>query len=436
MLEKIKKALGGKAENLTETLGISDAKGAIWNTIGSIAFAASSLILLAVVSNNASIEESGEFAVSFSLSQFLFIIGLFGSNFFQMTDYKKQYSFSDYRILKIISSALMLLCGIAAIPIMGFSGRKIWLSLILCGYMMIISGAELYQCHLFQNNRLDLSGKAMFFRTVCSVIPFCAVMIITDNVFAACIVLALSNLIATFIWAVKPAAKFSDERGSSRNSILPLLKNCLPLFFSELLMNWMIFCPRYLIEIVSDDAVQAVFNMIFIPVQVINLVSSFIFKPILNRLHTLLAERQLGKFVRLIGVQSVFITALTAAAFLFCLFAGIPVFSFIYGTDLSAYLKPLLLVILSGCAFAFCQMMYYVLVLLRQQKKIMANYAIVAVIAVAMGYFLTREYVITGAVLSFGIAHVILFILHAFTAVYQLNKIKKSPEGGELNCRQ
>lgn len=434
MFDKIKNTLRGKNGNLTDTLGISDAKGAVWNTIGSIAFAASSLIMLAIVSNNATIEESGEFAVTFSLAQFLFIIGLFGSNFFQMTDYQKQYSFSDYRTLKIISSALMLLCGIAAIPLMGFSGRKIWLSLILCVYMMIISGAELFQCLLFQNNRLDLSGKAMFLRTIFSVIPFCAVMILFDNVIAACIVLVISNLIATVIWAVMPSVKFMDRKQSSRATLLPLLKCCLPLFFSELLMNWMIFCPRYLIEIVSDDAVQAIFNMIFIPVQVINLVSSFIFKPILNRLHTLLAERQLGKFIKLIGVQSIFITVLTAAAFLFCLVAGIPVFSFIYGTDLSAYLKPLLLVILSGCAFAFCQMMYYVLVLLRQQKKIMINYAVVSVIAVAAGYFLTERFVITGAVLSFGIAHVILFILHSITAAYQLNKIKRSPEaeGGEL----
>lgn len=434
MFDKIKSTVRGKTENLTDTLGISDAKGAIWNTIGSIAFAASSLIMLAVVSNNATIEESGEFAVTFSLAQFLFIIGLFGSNFFQMTDYQKQYGFSDYRTLKIISSALMLVCGAAAIPIMGFTGRKIWLSLILCVYMMIISGAELYQCLLFQNNRLDLSGKAMFFRTIFSVIPFCAVMIITDNVIAACIVLALCNLIATLFWAVKPAARFIDrDKHSSCASLTPLLKCCLPLFFSELLMNWMIFCPRYLIEIVSDDAVQAIFNMIFIPVQVINLVSSFIFKPILNRLHTLLAERQLGKFIKLIGVQSVLIIALTAAAFLFCLFAGIPIFSFIYGTDLSAYLGPLLLVILSGCAFAFCQMMYYVLVLLRQQRKIMINYAVVSVIAVAAGYFLTERFIITGAVLSFGIAHVILFALHTISAVHQLSKIKKqTPEGGEL----
>ncbi len=68
-------------------------KGVIWNTLGSGMFAANSVLLLLIVSRVFGVAAAGDFGIAFTTAQILYIIGLFGINHFQMTDYAGQYSF-------------------------------------------------------------------------------------------------------------------------------------------------------------------------------------------------------------------------------------------------------------------------------------------------------------------------------------------------------
>lgn len=62
-------------------------KGVIWNTLGSGMFAANSVLLLLIVSRVFGVAAAGDFGIVFTTAQILYIIGLFGINHFQMTDY-------------------------------------------------------------------------------------------------------------------------------------------------------------------------------------------------------------------------------------------------------------------------------------------------------------------------------------------------------------
>ena len=83
-------------------------KGVIWNTLGSGMFAANSVLLLLIVSRVFGVAAAGDFGIAFTTAQILYIIGLFGINHFQMTDYAGQYSFGAYRAAKWITTAAML----------------------------------------------------------------------------------------------------------------------------------------------------------------------------------------------------------------------------------------------------------------------------------------------------------------------------------------
>ena len=72
-------------------------KSLIWNTLGSGMFAANSVLLLLIVSRVFGVAAAGDFGIAFTTAQILYIVGLFGINHFQMTDYAEQYSFASYR---------------------------------------------------------------------------------------------------------------------------------------------------------------------------------------------------------------------------------------------------------------------------------------------------------------------------------------------------
>ena len=95
-------------------------KGVIWNTLGSGMFAANSVLLLLIVSRVFGVAAAGDFGIAFTTSQILYIIGLFGINHFQMTDYAGQYSFGAYRAAKWILR------------------RQCWLDVFYCSFGAVI----------------------------------------------------------------------------------------------------------------------------------------------------------------------------------------------------------------------------------------------------------------------------------------------------------
>ena len=157
-------------------------KGIIWDVSGSAMYGLNSFIMLALVSRIGTVEETGEFGIAFTTAQLLYIVGQFGMSLYQMTDYRKKYCFSDYAKIRVFSCALMLAACAVSILTLGFSGRKALFTILLSVLMLLNVVGDLYQNMFFQNNRLDLSGSALFFRTFWSLIAFSITLMVTRRV--------------------------------------------------------------------------------------------------------------------------------------------------------------------------------------------------------------------------------------------------------------
>ena len=85
-------------------------KDYIWNTVGSAVYALSSMVLAFFAMHFAGPDDGGVFSFGFStVGQQMFIIAYFGIRPYHITDTKHEYSYEDYRKLRLITS------GIAAI---------------------------------------------------------------------------------------------------------------------------------------------------------------------------------------------------------------------------------------------------------------------------------------------------------------------------------
>ena len=389
--------------------------GALWNTLGSTMYGLNSFLMLALVSRVGTVEETGAFGIAFTTAQLMYIVGLLGVSHYQMTDYEKKYSFREYGVLRAFSCALMAVGCALSIQVMGFSGQKALLTALLTLLMLLNVVGDLYQNLFFQNNRLDLSGSALFYRTFWSLLVFAVAYIATKALVLAICLQILCNLLVTLYYAVRVAPAFlklEPRREISSGQCRVLLLECLPLFVSLLLMNLVISASKYGIEFWMDDQAQGYYNMIFMPAQVINLCSQFLFKPMLNQYAVLLRTKQRDQFRLLLKKQVALVMAFTLLCCAGAAVLGAPVLGLLYRKDLSGYVTALVIVVLGGGIFALCQLLYYIFVIQRWQKNISYIYLAAVLAAVPITYGMIQWLGVSGAALSFAAVHCLIALLY------------------------
>ncbi|MBE6968562.1 MAG: hypothetical protein E7442_00350 [Ruminococcaceae bacterium] len=386
-------------------------KGALWNALGSTMYGANSFIMLALVSRVGTVEETGYFGIAFTTAQLLYIVGLFGVSHYQMTDYGEKYSFRSYARARFITCVFMLLCCAASIVLLGFTGIKRTYTLVLTLLMLLNVVGELFQSLFFQKNRLDLSGSALFFRTFWPLLLFCAVVLLTRSILLAVLMQTAANLLITMYYGIRVApafiAKPSPEKKSG-DTAWNVLRECLPLAGSFLLMNVVINASKYGVEFCMDDTAQGYFNMIFMPAQVINLCCQFFCKPFLNQYAQLLAQKKRMEFSHLLKTHLLLLGGFTLLGCVAARLLGVQVLGFVYGKDLSTLEWPLTFIILGGGIFALCQLFYYILVIMRRQKAILAVYIGAGIVSAVLAFVLVSAYGIMGAVFAFVETHALI----------------------------
>lgn len=389
-------------------------RGFFWNTLGSTMFGANSFIMLAMVSRIGTVEQTGYFGIAFTTAQILYIVALFGTPHYQMTDYGEKYSFSDYARVRVISSFVATIGCVCAIIFFQFTDEKALYTLILTILMLLNAAGELYQCLFFQKNRLDLSGSALFFRTFWSLLLFCGILIVTHNIIGALIVQITVNLGITTYYGVKIAPQFfPGENGNTASpGVRSLMQECLPLFISLLFINVVLNLSKYGVEFFMDDKAQGYYNMIFIPAQVINLCSQFLFKPFLKQYSQSLYNNQNRIFAILLVRQIFWVTALTGVCCTVAFCLGAPVLGLFYQRDLKNFIIPLTMIVFGGGIFALCQLFYYIFIILRRQIYILMIYLLAFILSIFPTFALVKRFGLTGAAISFATVHGLILLCY------------------------
>lgn len=374
--------------------------------------------MLAAVSWVADIEQVGTFGIAFTTAQLLYILGLFGVSHYQMTDYSGKYSFAEYLRVRCASGALMLVLGFIASLLLGFRGEKLLFTALLTVLMLLNIFGDLIQNLFFQRGRLDLSGSALFYRTVFSLLAFCLVLFFFKSITAAIIVQIILNLAITVYYAYICrrdwlSAEWRLEHGDGCVSVI---RECFPLLVSTFLMNLIIMASKYGVELFMDDAAQGYYNLIFMPAQVINLISQFIFKPSLKSFSDAVSAADRGEFFRLLKRQFGIVCICGALCCAGGFFLGTPVLGALYHKDISHLRLQLMLVIVGGTVYALCQLFYYVLVIFRKQRSIMLIYAAGSVATALLALALIPRHGLSGAAFSFLLSNCIVLLIYAAAA--------------------
>lgn len=357
-------------------------KDYIWNTLGSVMNALASVVLLMLVTQILGAYEGGVFSIAFAIAQQFQIMGHYEMRPYQATDVEEKFTFGIYLASRIITCSLMMLgVFLYAFCSNGLSFEAVLLAL-LASLRFFDAFEDVFHGMFQQQGRLDIAGRAFFGRVLAMLLSFAVVLLVSRNLLVACLASLVVSLVAFIALNIPEARRRSALKPVfSASGIKSLLIACLPLFLGSFLLMYVVNAPRYGIESAMSKEFQTYYSILFMPAMVINLLSGFVFKPLLNTLASLWTGENRRAFFGILAKGLLVVAGVTLAALIVGYWLGIPVLSFIYGVDLDGC-RPDLMVLLVGGGFnAAAVIGYYGLVTMRRQKAVLVGYGITALVA-------------------------------------------------------
>ena len=403
----------------------------MWNSIAGAVNAAEAVVLMMIITRTNGLDSAGILSIAFAIGNLMMTIGKFGVRYYQVSDVKKEYSFNSYFTLRLITTILMILCSSCYIIVNALRGNyssdKVIVIAGICFIYVIEAFEDVFLGYYQEEGRLDIASKVFIVRWIVIMIIFTVISVAIKNlVLAVSAVAGISFIIELFLIAFTKKIVSVPAIHIDMSRVKYLLKQCLSLFLVAFLTYYVTNAPKYAIDRFLSEDIQAYYGYISMPVFVVELLNCFLYQPQIvglaedwnNKKFKAFRDKEKRQFLIILGLTIICVTG----AYLF----GIPVLSVIYGTDLIAYRKELVILMFAGGALAFVGYTSVLLTVMRKQRLLLYNMVIISVFAV-LGFGKTVQFHgMTGVAVYYLVLMVVLAFLNYCCTIAVEIKYKKS----------
>lgn len=404
-------------------------KDYLWNTMAGLINASEAVIMSMIITRMTNLTDAGYVTIAFAVGNLLLTIGKYGIYSFQVTDHNKEYSFTTYFHVRILTTIAMIVCLIGyliyGLVYLTYSHHKMLIILFIGLIYVVESFEDLIKAQLQYTGLLYIGAIMFIIRWITILLSFGISLYITGSTSTS---LGISFTISVFVFIicclyVRSLLDYEVKKREKKQ--INLLITCFPLFFSLFLSFYIVNSSKYAIERYMDANSQACFGFVAMPVFAIELLNSFIYQPQLISMTSDFNNTRIDVFKTRIKKQYAIIAFLTAACIGLAYLIGIPALSLLYHTDLSNYLSELLILLLGGGFLALSGYQGVVLTIMRKQKYQLYGYIPVAILAFLFVGSVVKKLGTIGAALSYLILVIILCILYELLIRHALNRNSK-----------
>ncbi len=402
----------------------------IWNTTAGILNASQSVILLVVITRTNGIYDAGVFSIAYAIANLTLTVGKYGMRSFQVSDINEEYKFDSYLGSRVVTSAAMILTSFVyalyGLMILNYTFDKFIIVLLICFLKLVDVVEDVFHGNFQQKGRLDVASKAISIRFVVCILGYVIALFITNNLIISTIICIVLAIIAFCIFTLSAAPNFNKIKCSfKKQQIKGLLSACFALCAGGFLSMYIGNAPKYAIDANLSQTIQAYYNFIFMPVFVISLLANFVFNPILARLAEIWDKKIIPVLKKMIIRQIVVIIGITIIVVIGAYIIGIPILSWLYDVDLSAYRLELCILLLGGGMLGLVSFFTVVITVARHQKQLLFGYLGTAILAKLLSTFFVTKYGIMGAALLYSSLIAILACVFFIMVFVIIKKIKE-----------
>lgn len=397
--------------------------------IGSTCYSGSSFLYMLVVTRVCGTELAGFYSLSYATAQLLLQVARYGVRTYQATDLNQKFLFSEYKVSRMITCALMMIFGILYSSF-SFSGDYIIISCFIILMKMIDAVEDVYHGNFQQKYHVELMGKMLAARNLYSAVFFTASLLITKSLYFTCTATALTSLVLCLVmnswFSRKTVGSLENAKGDFRMShVWELLRICTPMFVGTFLSLLLYNVPKYAMASVMSDEYQTYYSILFMPSFVISLMCEFVFKPMITTIAELWWEKKVKKFIlyvlRILGIILVCSAAIVVAGHLL----GRTLLELVYGVDLSPYKLHFIVLLVGGGISAEVYMLYNILIAIRKGNCLLAVYGITAVLTILPARKMVQTWGVMGAALNYLLSCSLLFVMFASILIYVVIRRKQ-----------
>lgn len=398
--------------------------------MGSCCNAASTILLLLITTRVLGSFFGGILTIAIALAQQMMTVSNFETGTYYVTDGNNKVSLGTHLSAKLFL-LIISLCLAVVLSFIKYSSYKAVCVIIVCVYKIFDGLSSLFFSVLQKNDRLDIAGKSLSFRTMTVVAAtlisqiVCKLLSLPDKTSFLISVISMAAASVTFIFTyelhyVKKYAKLTFA--FKVKDIVSLLIDCAPMFLGTFILTYICNQPKYVIDKMFSEEVQNSFGIIFIPAAVICLLGFFVYKPLLVPMTDNYTSGKTDVFIKTVLRIVLIILGITVFCVICAYLFGIPVLNFVYNVDLYSYKTAFCIGILGGGMYAISILLYNIISIMRKQRIMLAAYIVSFIISIVITKPMTAAYNVNGATLSYLIVNFILAILLGLIVAVYLKK--------------
>ena len=270
-------------------------KNAIWNTIGVTLNSFMSLFFLVIINRINGIDVGGIFSYAFSVSCLLFIVGVYATRTFQISDVEKKFNDVEYFVSKISTCGLMVIISFIFTLFIEGNDKKSAI-IIFTLFKALEAFSDTLYGYMQKKDRLYLSGVSMTLKTICSILIFLVVDLKTNDFVLSGFCMLIAPLLITVIFDGKNAKKCVDKEKLDLKNSFKIFYYGFPIFIISFLSVYIVNSQKYVMDGILDASAQTIFGIILMPATFISLCGQYIMNPILTELIHLYKQKEYREF--------------------------------------------------------------------------------------------------------------------------------------------
>ena len=351
----------------------------LWNTAASLMTSLATVVMLLVVTRTAGIRAAGVYSLAIAVGQQFQTLGMYEVRTYHVTDLRHRFTFGTYLATRIVTVALMLV-GITTYAVLSSSDVHHCVLVTLVASLRVFDAFEdVYVCELQRVGRLDLGGRACFWRALSTTVVFSLTLALTGSLLTSTVTTLVLSVLTTVLVYLPPSRGLFPLRPAwAPGPVGQVLLACLPLFGASFISMYLSNAPRFAIDRYLDPTQQGYFAILFMPAVTINLMSLVIFRPLLTPMAALWARGARPAFTRLVRRGLASALAAFGVVALITYVAGPPLLALVFGKDVSAFSVELMVLVAGGAMNAASVVLYYALTTVRLQNLVFAGYVLAA----------------------------------------------------------
>jgi O-antigen/teichoic acid export membrane protein len=359
-------------------------KNIIWNSSGSFVYLFFQWLITYLVVILLGFKDAGIFSLAISISSVAFAFASYGVRGYQVSDITRKHSDKSYIVARIVTSLLSIGGIIVYLTLYKYS---LYTALCIVVYLIFkISEAyvDVYHGIIQRGMRMDFIGKSFILRGVVNNFLFIGCVILTKNLLLSTGVMAISSYVLIFLYDHNNVKIFYEKTNdTSAREIKNLLIECLPLAIYTFLSILVMSIPRIILENTRGTEILGIYASIAIPAVIIQVLSGYIFSPMLTVFAEHVDQKNFKLFHKLLFKTLAYILILSIVAIMGGAIFGKFGLILLFGEKISNYTYLFLPVLFISSLTALSWFIGLMLTVIREFRGLIIS----SIIAVTVCFF-------------------------------------------------